>query len=159
PPPKEPQHVMCYAYGLLPPNPRTPEHRQGWDQDCLLELRKQQRLWNALVDIHQAERAEHLQVVSSNPEVATLETQVSECASQYNARNAARKAARKEARRRVPTPDLDAQIASVSAQTRALAPLLKQARTKARASLKVELDIINNRHDDRFSILRSTSGL
>lgn len=159
PPPRVPQHVLCYAYGLLTPRPRTPEYRQGWDDDCLMELRKQQRLWNSLVSIHLAERAEYLQVLSSNPEVAALEAQMHERGAQGEALFAARAALRREARKRVPTPELDAQIASVWAEIKPLALLLKGARAKARTLLKAELDAINDRHSDRQSVLRNNSGL
>ncbi len=159
PAPKVPQHVLCYAYGLLAPQPRTLEHRQGWDDDCLMELRKQQRLWNSLVSIHLAERAEYLQVLSSNSEVAALEAQIREREERGEALFAARATLRREARKRVPTPELDAQIASVWAEIKPLAVLLKGARAKARSLLKAELDAINDRHSDRQFVLRNNSGL
>jgi hypothetical protein len=157
--PKEPQHIRCYAYGLLSPRPRTSEHRQGWDDDCHQELRKQQRLWNALVSIHQAERAEYLQLLSSNTEVAALEAQLQECENRRELLITARRGLRRAARKRAPTPELDAQIAAVRSEILPLAILLKEARARARTMLKEELNAINDRHEDRKLILRNNSAL
>lgn len=123
--------VYAYQYGCLPP--------LDWSDEAADCLWRQNKLWNALVEIERDQRARYLALMAEDPAVAALEAQLTTLTARIEAAMSARKAARARERKRVPTPALDDEIRALTAERRELAAQTKAARSAARVAAKEPL--------------------
>lgn len=143
--------TLAYAYGCLEPI--------DWDTDCADHLYLQNKLWNRLVEIEHEHRERYRAIVGADDAIAPLAAQIEAAKADKDRLVVERKALRAKARKRVPTPDLDAQIKVLAETIRGLATQIKEARSAAKERLAPAVRALD---DWRFAAVkeaRNASGL
>jgi hypothetical protein len=140
-----------YRYALLPP--------LDWGEDCDAELRKANQLWNVLIEIEHSHRQEVRQVAAADDEVTACRAEYEAAAGATDALAAQRKAIWAAARRRLPTPDLDAEIALARAHRIEVAQRLKAARRRAYQDHRGLLRALEGERRAAVKRARQNSGL
>lgn len=143
--------TYAYQYGLGDP--------LDWGDDANECLWLQNKLWNRLVEIEQANRAAYFALTAEDAQVADVNARIDALTAEIDAAMTARKAARAAARKKVPTPELDERIAQLAATRKALAADAKALRLELRERLAEPLRALS---DERFAAVkkaRQESGL
>lgn len=143
--------IAVRQYGCRPP--------LDWGDDCHDELFRQNRLWNALVEIDRADREGYRAIVGADTQIQPLETELTEAREHKAELTAERKALRAKARAKVATPGLDCEIANTATAIRELAATLKPLRAAARVRQKPLLDELALTHKGMVKQARQQSGL
>ena len=127
--PTEKKSAPNWSYGCGKPD--------DWGDDVEDQLRKQNHLWNRLVELDQAHRVQYFSITADDPDVAALEAQIAQLekllAEAVEARNKARKLARRKSGSDVEVHD--AAVKALSIQLKPLREKAKDARKAARARL------------------------
>lgn len=121
--------ALNWAYGCGRPD--------DWADDVDDQFRKQTRLWNRLVELEHAHRAQYFALTASDPDVATLEAQIAGLEKHREAAVTTRNKARQLARRKSggDIAEHDAAVKSIADQLKPLRAKAKETRKHARARL------------------------
>jgi hypothetical protein len=147
----EQRRISVYRYGLLGP--------LDWGDDCEEELRRMTALWNRLVEIEHAHRAQVRALTAADEAVAAAEAKVATWNGKIKALYDQRAALRKEARARTKTTDLDDEIAQAKRDRREASTIAKEARRRVRADAKDKLAELNEQRKGLVKTARQQSGL
>jgi hypothetical protein len=146
-----PTRTITWQYGLLDP--------LDWGEDCEHQLRLQNMLWNALVEIERTHRGRISALVSADPEVAALEGAIAAVDERITGLFAERNTQRQRLRRRLAIPEINDQVTRLREERRALFSRLKGAKTKARDAQRRGLAKLADQRYRAITIARQQSGL
>ena len=132
----EQHRISVYRYGLLAP--------LDWADDCEEELRRMTALWNRLVEIEHAHRAQVRALTAEDEAVAAAEAEVATRNDKVTTLYDRRAAVRKEARARIKTTSLDDEIAQAKRDRREANTIAREARRRVRAGAKDKLAALND---------------
>jgi hypothetical protein len=140
--------VVVYKYDLFPP--------VDWDEDLTEELKRQNDLWNKLVQIEHAHVAAVREI--GNAEVLHLEAQINELQTEVEAVINSRRYIWHDAKRKVPTPELDARIAEINKQISSITTEAKKIRTKTYHENRDRLIELETKRRENVKLARQQSG-
>jgi hypothetical protein len=147
----EPHRISVYRYGLLAP--------LDWADDYEEELRRMTALWNRLVEIEHAHRAQVRALIAADEAATAAEAEVALRNDKIKALYDQRSALRKEARARIKTTDLDDEIAQAKRDRRDANTVAKEARRRVRADAKDKLAELDEQRKALVKTARQQSGL
>jgi hypothetical protein len=147
----EQYRISVYRYGLLAP--------LDWADDCEEELRRMTALWNRLVEIEHAYRAQVRALTAADEAVAAAEAEVATLNDKVATLYERRAALRKEARARTKTIELDDEITQAKRDRREASAIAKEARRRVRAGAKDRLAVLNDQRKALVKTARQQSGL
>ncbi len=154
--PKEARHnvsdaVLLLQYGLGEP--------LDWGEDCDIELKLQNDLWNRLVEIEHAHQDTFRALTADDPQVVVLKADEAVLEEKLTALLAQRKLLRAAARKRIPTRELNAEIADVKTQLKEARSLRQGAERAARGRVKDRIEVLNKKWFEDVKQARNASGL
>lgn len=125
------EQTAIYKFGLLEP-------LEGMSDETWALFRKQNELWNQLVEIDRQDRAAYEQIrLDANPEYRQLATEKSDLEALINSAKSEKRAARQAARtKRVDVSELDRVMREANDRKKAIMPRIKELR----ASLKTQME-------------------
>jgi hypothetical protein len=147
----EQHRISVYRYGLLAP--------LDWADDCEEELRRMTALWNRLVEIEHAYRAQVRALTAADEVVAAAEAEVETLNDKVTTLYERRASLRKEARARTKTSELDDEVAQAKRARREASAIAKEARRRVRAGAKDKLAVLNEHRKALVKTARQQSGL
>jgi hypothetical protein len=147
----EQHRISVYRYGLLAP--------LDWADDCEEELRRMTALWNRLVEIEHAHRAQVRALTAADDAVAAAEAEVATLNDKVTTLYERRVASRKEARARTKTTELDDEITQAKRDRREASAIAKEARRRVQAGAKDRLAALNEQRKALVKTARQQSGL
>jgi hypothetical protein len=154
--PREARHnvsdaVLLLQYGLGEP--------LDWGEDCDIELKLQNDLWNRLVEIEHAHQDTFRALTADDPQVVVLKADEAVLEEKLTALLAQRKLLRAAARKRIPTRELNAEIADVKTQLKEARSLRQGAERAARGRVKDRIEVLNKKWFEDVKQARNASGL
>lgn len=139
--------VTVYKYDLIQP--------LNWGPDCDDELRRQNDLWNTLCMIER-EHVEKVRAIAA-PAASEVETRATQLAEHLNELFAERAKLRKDARRKIPTPEIDAEVEKIKPELKTLRAQAKEQRQEAYAANKEPLKLLDTERFERVKKARQES--
>lgn len=141
--------AIAWAYGMFRPT--------DWGPDCDAEMQRMNALWNKLVEIDRAISASYREMIAGalDPAIAAernaLLARLDELKAERNKRHAA-------ARKKVPTPDLDAEIETARAQYRESKERYAAAKAAARVKTAAAARALEQSRQAQVKLARQESG-
>ena len=146
------KQVVVRHYGLGEP--------ANWGEDCIEILRRQNRLWNRLVEIEQGHHEQYFALSSSTPEIQALDAQRDALGEQRDALRKERALLRQGSEPGKPdTGLLEERIRGLTREIKALNAELKTKRKAWRQEIKPELKTLDEARYDAVKQARNASGL
>lgn len=145
-----PYRIVVRRYGLLRP--------RNWGDDCEVEVTRMTSLWNALVEIERANRAEYLHLTTDDA-IEGMQRDIDALMARRDALREERFAIRRAARKKVKTPEIDIALRGVGAQLKSLIEQSKARRRTVRDRIRPLLDALEERRREAVKAARQNSGL
>lgn len=144
-------NARAYKYRLRPP--------QDWGEDCEQEMRLQNRLWNALVEVSHKERQLFHAILGQNPDYARLQQQTKTADDAIEVIKQSRRTERQRVRSAAETPEVDDGLAQSIVRIRQLRAEMKALSKPLRQEYAAQINQLQDAVKASVKLLRNQSGL